>query len=203
MSRAAYGHDLMTDNDMEVHWMILMKMMIVIQKHPTVIAGTVSGNWEGEVWVLGEVKALAGPASDLQVRDWRPQVGRKGEKNLEMTLSRLTRCQKKYIRWRTWTSCTVNSRRRARTNIQRFRRWRDQRYRKTLNIFCFSGETWINLVSSCIFWGALAEVSGRAVHSQRGELTSGLWLHEAFHPNQAFSPAAAYNQFDLETADSE
>ena len=108
-----------------------------------------------------------------------------------------------YIRWRTSTSCTVNSRRRARTNIQRFRRWRDQRYRKTLNMFCFSGETWINLVSSCIFWGALAEVSGRAVHSQRGELTSDLWLHEAFHPNQAFSPAAAYNQFDLETADSE
>ena len=42
MSRAAYGHDLMTDNDMEVHWMILM--MIVIQKHPTVIAGTVFGD---------------------------------------------------------------------------------------------------------------------------------------------------------------
>ena len=44
MSRAAYGHDLMTDNDMEVHWMILMKIMIVIQKHPTVIAGTVFGD---------------------------------------------------------------------------------------------------------------------------------------------------------------
>ena len=24
MSTAAYGHDLMTDNDMEVHWMMMM-----------------------------------------------------------------------------------------------------------------------------------------------------------------------------------
>ena len=26
MSTAAYGHDLMTDNDMEVHWMMMMMM---------------------------------------------------------------------------------------------------------------------------------------------------------------------------------
>ena len=30
MSTAAYGHDLMTDNDMEVHWMMMMMMMTKI-----------------------------------------------------------------------------------------------------------------------------------------------------------------------------
>ena len=54
-----------------------------IWNHPTIhtscIAGTVSGDWEGEVWILGEVEAPAGSTSDLQVGDWRPQVRREGD----------------------------------------------------------------------------------------------------------------------------
>ena len=44
-----------------------------------VVAGSFFGDREGEVWILGEVKAPAGPASDFQVRDRRPKVGRKGD----------------------------------------------------------------------------------------------------------------------------
>ena len=55
MSRAGYGHDLMTDNDMEVHW-ILMKLILNIDnddcylkpsnytQYTSGIAGTVSGD---------------------------------------------------------------------------------------------------------------------------------------------------------------
>ena len=93
-----------------------------IWNHPTIhtscIAGTVSGDWEGEVWILGEVEAPAGSTSDLQVGDWRPQVRREGD--LKKSWSRMMWW---LLRWPTWISCTVNSRLRARTNIQPFRRW--------------------------------------------------------------------------------
>ena len=37
----------------------------------------------------------------------------------------------------------------------------------------FSGETWLNLIQSCLLRGALAEGSGQGGHSRRGRLTPG------------------------------